>query len=198
VNSGGSVTLRTSRVLAAVRARRSHPSVTADAPSHDELLPLVEAAASVADHGALHPWRLIELRGAAREALGAALVAATEATSGVPLDAEKALALAAKPLRASLLIAIVAVQKPSIKAPEWEQDASTAGVAHALSLLLAEAGWGVFWRSGGHTRSEPVRAMHRLAENEKLLGWLYVGGIPENTKASTTQRINPEEFLTTL
>ena len=187
-----------SAVLEAVRARRSHPSVTAEAPSHEELLPLVEAAASVADHGALHPWRLIELRGAAREALGAALVAATEAASGDPLDAEKALALAAKPLRASLLIAIVAVQKPSIKAPEWEQDASTAGVAHVLSLLLADAGWGVFWRSGGHTRSEPVRAMHHLAENEKLLGWLYVGGIPDNPKAVGTQWIDPEKFLTAL
>ena len=187
-----------SAVLEAVRARRSHPSVTVEAPSHAELLPLVEAAASVADHGALHPWRLIELRGAAREALGAALVAATEATSGDLLDAEKALTLAAKPLRASLLIAIVAVQKPSIKAPEWEQDASTAGVAHALSLLLADAGWGVFWRSGGHTRSEPVRAMHHLAENEKLLGWLYVGGIPNNPKAVSTQRIDPEKFLTAL
>jgi nitroreductase len=172
--------------------------VTADAPSHAELLPLVEAAASVADHGALHPWRLIELRGAARERLGAAYVAATEAASGVPLDADKAAALAAKPLRASLLIAIVAAQKPSIKAPDWEQDAAAAGVAHTLSLLLADAGWGVFWRSGGHTRSEPVRAVHHLAENEKLLGWLYVGGIPENPKAASTQRINPEDFLTTL
>ena len=80
----------------------------------------------------------------------------------------------------------------------FAQDAAAAGVAHTLSLLLADAGWGVFWRSGGHTRSEPVRAMHHLAENEKLLGWLYVGGIPENAKASTTQRINPEDFLTTL
>ena len=187
-----------SAVLEAVRARRSHPSVTAEAPSHEELLPLVEAAASVADHGALHPWRLIELRGTAREALGAALVAATKAANGDLLNAEKALALAAKPLRASLLIAIVAVQKPSIKAPEWEQDASTAGVAHALSLLLADAGWGVFWRSGGHTRSEPVRTMHHLAENEKLLGWLYVGGIPHNPKAVGTQWIDPEKFLTAL
>jgi nitroreductase len=172
--------------------------VTAEAPSHSELLPLVEAAASVADHGVLRPWRLIELRGNARQRLGNAFVAATEQASGLRLDDEKAAALAAKPLRASLLIAIVAAVKPSIKAPEWEQDAAAAGVAHTLSLLLADAGWGVFWRSGGHTRSAPVRELHGLADNEKLLGWLYVGGIPENPKATSTQRIDPEEFLTAL
>ena len=196
--SGASGHSGASAVLTAVRNRRSQPTVTAEAPSRAELLPLVEAAAFVADHGALRPWRLIELRGEARVRLGNAFVAATEKASGLRLADEKAAALAAKSLRASLLIAIVAALKPSIKAPEWEQDAAAAGVAHTLSLLLADAGWGVFWRSGGHTRSEPVRAMHQLAANEKLLGWLYVGGIPENPKAASAQLIDPQEFLAVL
>ena len=29
--------------------------------------------------------------------------------------------------------------------------------------------------------------MHELAENEKLMGWLYVGGIPDKVKPETPQ-----------
>ncbi|HEY9477792.1 MAG TPA: nitroreductase, partial [Microbacteriaceae bacterium] len=50
--------------------------MTSAAPRHDELVELVGAAATAADHGSLKPWRLIELRGSARDELGAALAAA--------------------------------------------------------------------------------------------------------------------------
>lgn len=198
------------RVLDAVLRRQSHPRLTGAAPSHTELLPLVEAAATVADHGALHPWRLIELRGAARERLGDAFVEAAGlgggATGAAPGAAPNSAAptstaaetLAAKPLRAPLLIAVVAVHHDNIKVAEWEQDAAAAGVAHILSLLLDEAGWGVFWRSGGHTRAAAVHRMHGLAPNEKLLGWLYVGEVPEKTKPVRTERVDPEQFLSAL
>ncbi|MFM9877452.1 MAG: nitroreductase family protein [Rhodoglobus sp.] len=179
--------------LEVVRRRQSHAVVTDAAPTRAELLPLVQAVASVADHGALKPWRLIELRGDARVRLGEALVASSALTGS---DAER---LAAKPLRASLLIAVVARHEPSFKVAEWEQDAAASGVAHLLSLLLAEAHWGVMWRTGPHTRSEAVRRVHGLADNEKLLGWLYVGGIPANGKAKPPREpIDPEAYLTAL
>jgi nitroreductase len=166
--------------------------VTADVPSHDELLPLISAAATVADHASLDPWRIIELRGDARQRLGQAFVDA----SGL-MD-EDAARLAAKPLRASLLLAVVVSRKPSFKVHDWEQDAAAAGVAHLLTLLLDDAGWGVMWRSGGHTRSEPVRAMHGLADNEELLGWLYVGGKLESSKPDARARRDVSALVTVL
>ena len=155
--------------------------MTPDAPTHDELIPFVEAAAGVADHGKLKPWRLIEVRGDARHKVGKAF-----AKSGSSAD---------KPLRASLLIAVVAIHRPSSKAPEWEQDAVASGVAHMLSLLLDEAGWGVFWRTGDVTRAKKVAKAHKLAKNEKLMGWLYVGGIPERTKSGRRDKLNLEKHL---
>ena len=172
--------------------RQSHPHVTAAAPSHAELVPLVAAAGTVADHGRLVPWRLIELRGAARERLGQAFVAA----SG--LDGPDAQRLAEKPLRAPLLIAVVARREPSFKVAEWEQDAVASGVAHTLSLLLDEAGWGVMWRTGHLTRTAPVRAMHELDDNEELLGWLYVGGPHDDAKKGSKTTVDAREFLTQL
>jgi nitroreductase len=181
-----------SPLLDAIGSRRSYPVVTMDAPGRAELLPLVQAAARAADHGALRPWRLIELRGDARGALGEAFVVSAG------LEGRAAAKLAAKPLRASLLIAVVASRRPSHKVADWEQDATAAGVAHLLSLLLEEAGWGVMWRTGAHTRSEPVRRVHGLAANEELLGWLYVGGIPTATKPASSPPVSPDDVLTPL
>ena len=181
--------------------------MTQDAPTHAELLPLVAAAGRVADHSALHPWRIIELRGDARVRLGQAFVEAAglsepdaEKLDDEKLDAEMLAAerLAAKPQRASLLLAIVSVRTASEKVPGWEQDAVASGVAHILSLLLHDAGWGVMWRSGHHTRSAAVHAAHGLAANERLLGWLYVGGVPEDARDGHRESIDPEAFLTVL
>lgn len=170
-----------------VAGRRSWSKVTEDAPTHEELLPLVAASARVADHSALRPWRLIELRGKARLKLGKAIA-----------KAEGDDKPSTKPLRASLLIAIVVCVKKSGKVPAWEQEAVASGVAHTLSLLLHDAGWGVFWRTGHYTRSKPVRKMHKLARNEELLGWLYVGGIPENAKPGHRRIVDAEKFISEL
>src|SRR4051794_39401110 len=116
-----------------MRRRRSHSSVTEEAPDQRELRDLLEAAASVADHGSLRPWRVIALRGDARDRLGAAMA---EAAGLEGTAAEK---LAAKPLRAPLLLAIVVSPTPSHKVPDWEQEAVASGIAHALSLALDDA-----------------------------------------------------------
>ena len=179
-------------ILDALSRRRSQPKVTAEAPSHAELLPLVAAAASIADHGSLRPWRLIELRGDARARLGATFA---EASGADEQDTEK---LVAKAMRASLLIAVVASLKPSPKVADWEQEAVASGIAHTLSLLLDDAGWGVMWRSGPLTRSLPVRVLHRLADNEQLLGWLYVGRLDGSGKAGGRQPFPAEQYLSVL
>lgn len=160
--------------------RQSHPKVTADAPTHEQLVPFVEAAATIADHGSLTPWRLIELRGDDRVALGSAF-----AKEGGSAD---------KPLRAPLLIAVVAVHRSKSK-PAWEQEVVASGVAYMMSLLLDEAGWGVFWRTGDLTRSKRVAKMHGLGKNEKLMGWLYVGGKPTKSKSVRRRKLTVESYL---
>ncbi|HEX5858404.1 MAG TPA: nitroreductase family protein [Microbacterium sp.] len=172
-----------SAVLEAVRARRSWSKVTEDAPTHAELLTLVSAAGRVADHSSLRPWRLIELRGTDREALGRAINKAND-DKGV----------SSKPLRAPLLIAVVVSYRKS-KVAHWEQEAVASGVAHMLSLLLDDAGWGVFWRTGDYTRSKAVAKAHGLGKHEKLLGWLYVGGKPANKRNGRRKAVDARGHL---
>ncbi|MBD0022753.1 nitroreductase [Gordonia pseudamarae] len=172
-------------VREAMLARCSWSKVTDDAPTHDQLVALVAAAGRVADHAGLAPWRLIELRGGDRERLGAAF------TEVLGHDGS-----ADKPLRAPLLIAIVSSTTAHPKVPDWEQEAVAAGVGHALSLLLDEAGYGVIWRTGPFTRAEPVARLHGLGDNEKLLGWLYVGGKPDG--APVRRPVDAERCVTRL
>lgn len=184
--------MSTGPIAEALRRRRSEPSVTDAAPTKRELLPLIEAAASVADHASLRPWRLIALRGDARIRLGEAIAEATG------LEGQAAAKMAQKPLRAPLLIAVVVSPKPSHKVPDWEQEAVAAGVAHALSLVLDEAGWGVMWRTGLYTRSPAVHRMHGLGPDERLLGWLYVGGKKGKSKSGRRKPVKAKDYLETL
>ncbi|MCK3770854.1 nitroreductase family protein [Microbacterium aerolatum] len=169
----------------AALARQSWSKVTDEAPTHEELLPLVAAAGRVADHSSLRPWRLIELRGDDRLRLAKAIAKADGSSEP-----------SSKPLRAPLLIAVVASFRKSRKVPRWEQEAVVSGVAHTLSLLLDEAGWGVFWRTGGYTRTKAVAKAHGLKKREELLGWLYVGGKPAGKKPSRRKAVDAEALLT--
>lgn len=173
--------------LDAVRARQSWSKVEDTAPGREELLTFVAAAGRVADHSSLRPWRLIELRGTDREVLGAAIAKAQGDSSP-----------STKPLRAPLLIAVVASYRKSEKVPRWEQEAVASGVAHMLSLLLDEAGWGVIWRTGHYTRAKAVANAHGLGKDEELLGWLYVGGKPEGKKAGRRKMVDARRLLTRL
>lgn len=175
---------RVGPALEAVRARRSWSKVTDDAPTHTELITLVTAAGRVADHSSLRPWRLIELRGSDRERLGRAINKANGDSGS-----------SSKPLRAPLLIAVVASYRKSDKVPRWEQEAVASGVAHTLSLLLDEAGWGVLWRTGGYTRSKAVAKAHGLGKNEELLGWLYVGGKPANKRIGRRKAVDARRHV---
>lgn len=188
-------------VVETIALRRSFLTLTDDAPSDAEISELVQACTSVADHKALRPWRIVTLRGAARERFGAAIV--QHAYGDVselqdPDDIEDAHKLAGKPMRAPLLIAIVQrrVKHPSV--PEWEQLASAAGLGHLLSLALFDRGWGVVWRTGPFVNMPEVAEIHGLAEDEKLLGWLYVGGIDPSDAKPRNRRIDAEQLITRL
>lgn len=194
VNAPGASAYRTP-VLAAMARRRSVAKVGSKAPHDRELLTLLRSVVTVADHDALRPWRLLTLRGDDRVRLGTALDSAA-GTERAPGESNL------KPLRAELLVALIASQIDHPKVPHWEQVATAAGAGHLLSLALSEAGWGVMWRSGVHTNAQPVRDLHGLADDELLMGWLYVGDVDPSfaRRSATSSRPvpDPASFLGTM
>ncbi|MGC2940371.1 nitroreductase family protein [Brevibacterium sp. FAM 24638] len=182
-------------VLHALSTRRSISKVDPETPNDSDLLEIIRSISAVADHKALRPWRFLIIRGDDRHRLGAAL---DEAAGVVRKPGETN----TKPLRAELLLALVASPVKHDKVPEWEQHATASGAGHLLELALWQAGWGVMWRSGTLTNSEPVRRLHRLDDHELLMGWFYIGAVPERYRqrlpTSTRPLPKPEQFLDTL
>lgn len=190
--------------LSTMAARRSFSSVDGRSPDDAELARLLTGVVPVADHKGLRPWRMITHRGDERLELAAALARAkTDAKAGPDAEVtDKALDSARhKACRAPLLIAVLAVPHGH-KVPDWEQEAVASGAAHLLSLALFEAGWGVMWRSGEPAGSDVVRGLYRLGPRDRLLGWLYIGGIEERYAERITgkpkKRPDPAGFLATL
>jgi nitroreductase len=180
-------------VREAMLKRRSSSKVTDAAPSPAEVAAVVEAAGQVADHSGLKPWRVIEIRGEARDRVGDGFAKA-EGDKGKSAEKHRA-----KARRAPLLLAVVVSFKRSGKVAAWEQEAVASGVAHGISLALDDEGWGVFWRTGDLTRHKAVRKAHKLEKNEELLGWLYVGGLPARArKPRAKSRIKLENHLSSL
>jgi len=156
-------------VLEAVLTRRSVPRLTGPAPGRTELLELIQAAATAPDHGRIRPWRLIVLEGEDRALLGEALREAAP-------DHEQAHHAATKPMRAPLLLSIVFcpdLDHPTV--PEWEQLAAVVAMVQTLLLLLHSRGWGAIWRTGTAVEAPQVHKHLGLNEDERLLGWLYIG-----------------------
>lgn len=150
-------------------ARLSEPAPT---PEQRELL--LRAALRAPDHGQLRPWRFLSIEGEAREALGELFVRAELAR-----DAQAPAALLDKtramPLRAPLLMVVIACVKEHPKVPESEQLLAAGCAAHGMLLAAHAQGLGAIWRTGALSHDPVVHAGLGLADNERLIGFLYIG-----------------------
>ncbi len=136
------------------------------------------AAARVPDHKKLVPWRFIVFQGEARAAFGAVLAATCRAeekdVGQFRLETE-----AARFLRAPVVIAVVSrvVQNPA--APEWEQILSAGAACQNLVIAATSLGFGVQWITEWYGYSKGVRAALKLAANERVAGFVYIGTAKE-------------------
>ncbi|NHX27156.1 nitroreductase [Escherichia coli] len=127
--------------------RRSVPAKTliAPYPTHDDLMPILTAAARTPDHGKLEPWRFIVLGDAALTRL-ADLVAARGQALGIDPDKiEKSRMTYAN---SGLAVVVVSAPRASDKVPEIEQIYSAGAVCLALTNAALASGWGANWISG--------------------------------------------------
>jgi len=85
--------------------------------------------------------------------------------------------LAAKPLMASHVIAIA--MKRNVAVPEIEEVEAVACAVQNMYLTATAYGVGCYWGSGGITYMEEAKPNFGLSEEDKLLGFLYVG-MPKN------------------
>ncbi|MEH6652317.1 MAG: nitroreductase [Motiliproteus sp.] len=178
--------------LELMQNRVSSPKLGDQPPTEEQLQQMFSAALRAPDHAGLQPWRFLTVGGDDRKALGdlylQAALAAEPGLSDIKRDK-----LAKMPLRAPLLIVVVASPQQHPKVPLIEQQVS-AGVA-AQNLLLAAFAQGVggMWRTGDMAYNPVVEQGLGLSDSEMIIGYLYLGSQPERLK--TINRLDPANFV---
>lgn len=161
--------------------RRSvKPAMLAEpGPTPAQLDTILTAAGRVPDHKKLEPWRFIVFEGDARAAFGQVLQTACAAEEQETPSAGRLEVERTRLLRAPTVIAAVSRTVPNPGAPEWEQVLSCGAACHSLCLAANALGFGTCWITEWYAYSPGVRAALRLADNEQVAGFIYVGTAKE-------------------
>src|SRR5271166_5469847 len=131
------------------------------APDEEALRKIVAAALRAPDHGRLHPWRFISIRGEDRKRLGDVFASALRSRD--PKATREALERERqKPLRGPVLLVVVArIAEPS-KIPAVEQLLSAAAAAQNIMLASHALGFGAMWKTGEAAYDAGVKEALRL------------------------------------
>lgn len=172
--------------LTLLHQRNSAPKLVEPAPAGEILNDMLKAALRAPDHARLRPWRFLLISGEAREQLGELFAQVAQARCAEqklpPLTEPELQKLRAKPLRAPLIITVVADIKDHPKVPKIEQLISAGCAAHGILLAAHAQGFAGVWRTGGNAYDEKVREGMGLVPGQEIVGFLYLGSIDGNYK----------------
>lgn len=149
---------------------------------------LLENANWAPTHKLTEPWRFTVFTG-----VGLKRFAQYQAEMYKKMEADnfkddKYQKMLTNPLLASHIISIG--MKRNEKVPEVEEIAAVSCAVQNMYLTAVAYGIGCYWTTGGVTYYEEARSFFGLDENDKLLGFFYVGEIAVPSAAGTRTSIN--------
>ncbi len=156
--------------------RHSTPAkaLTEPAPDDEQLKQIFEIALCAPDHGRIQPYRFITIRGEARKELSNVFARAVKQRDP-EVDDEYLNKQKDKPLRSPLIVVVVACLIESPKIPEIEQMLCAGAAAHNILLASKAMGFGSIWLTGDNAYDPYVCKALNLAENERIIGFIYLG-----------------------
>lgn len=159
--------------------RRSHTGLAAPGPDAAQLDTILRAALRVPDFQSLRPYEFLVAEGEGRDRLGALLRQAAQAADATAETVERA---ARMPLRAPLVVVVVARARPSQIVHVLEQRLTAGCAVMAMQMAAIALGFGGIWRSGWPMFNRPLHDLLGLAGDDQIVGFLYLG---TPTKAPT-------------
>ena len=178
--------------LEAIQKRNSAARLSGQV-SPDQLNEILTAGFRAPDHALLRPWRVVVIQGASRDRLGA-LFAQARLTVKPGQSQESLQKLKSKPMRAPLVIVVAAHVVPHPKVPEIEQLLSAGAMAQTMLNAVHVLGLGGIWRTGEMAYDPVVTKGLGLADDDRIVGFLYVGEIEGRVKKVPAH--NHDEFVT--
>jgi len=146
--------------------------LTEPAPTDAELKSILQAAMSAPDHGQLKPFRFLTIRGEARHQLSTVFENAARLRGADDATIQKQLK---KPLRAPLIIIVIACITDNPAIPQIEQLLSAGVAAQHVQLACKTMGYGSIWVTGENSYDLNVYEALGLKVNERVIGFIYTG-----------------------
>jgi len=184
-----------SEVKALIEDRRTiHPENFSNRKVHKEIIKeLLDAAKWAPTHRYTQPWFFKVFVGDGLKTLSEFQSELfKEVKQGDAFDPQKYEMLKNRPLLASAIIAIGMKRDEEERDPVEEEIASVAMAVQNMKLLATAHGIGSFWASGGVTYWPQTKKWMGLGENDKFLGFLYLGYPKEEWPRKTRRK--PQEY----
>lgn len=180
--------------LTLLTQRNSATRLSDPGPEPETLATMIRCALRAPDHAALRPTRFLIIEGESRQRLGQVFADALRRRKPNASDDEIQKNRVA-PLRAPLLVVVIAQIRANPKVPVIEQQLAAGCAAHGLLLAAQALGFGAIWRTGDNAYDPAVRSALGLAEHEEISGFVYIGTPAAPAKPLAT--LNPADFTQT-
>jgi nitroreductase len=169
--------------------RKSSPRLQEPSPSPEELELIFQAALRAPDHAALKPWKFIKVSGKGREKLAEVLLDAVNKINPIKASQDRDKILSA-PYRAPLIIIVVASTQDHEIVPEIEQILSAGAAAQNILIAAHSMGYSGIWRTGLVSFNKEVSRSFDLADNDIVIGYLYIGTSEKEMTLPSNSNIN--------
>ena len=163
-----------------IRNRRSVFPDQFDAGKHipDDIIESILINATWAPtHGLNEPWHFSVYTGDGIKQLASFQSELYKQESGSKFTESKYIKLQQQPLKASHIIALGMKRDANSRIPEIEDIEAVACAVQNIYLSVAAYRLGGYWTTGGITYYEKAKGFFGLGENDKLLGFFYIGYI---------------------
>jgi nitroreductase len=129
------------------------------------------------NHGQTEPWHFIVFTGEGLKKFAALQSRLYKEGAGAEYVEGKYIKLQQQPLRASHIIAIGMKRTTTKRIPEIEDIEAVACAVQNIYLSVTAYGLGGYWTTGGVTYFENAQYHFGLGDQDKLLGFFYIGHI---------------------
>jgi len=181
--------------LYALHNRNSVSLLCEPAPSKEQLNNILQAGARACDHRLLRPWQFLVIEGDARLELGE-LMLQVKLLDEPELGVQSQQKLREKPLRAPLIIAVIAKIQHDDKVPEVEQILSAGAAAQMMVTAAFAQNIGAIWRSGALSHDKRLCMALGLQERDCIVGFLYMGSVKTSKPLSDVNALDYTSYWT--
>jgi len=163
-----------------IRSRRStfHKQFKPQHHIDDSIInQVLENATWAPNHGNLQPWQFVVFTGEGLHKLAYFQSELYKDTAGEKFKEVTYENLKANPLKASHVIALCMKRDPNKKFPEVEEMAAVAAAVQNMYLTITVYRLGGYWTTGGITYNEKAKPFFGLGQDDKLMGFFYIGEV---------------------